>query len=395
MLFDATFQQGLEGIVSKRLSSRYDLRPAQPALAEVPAPAPQVLRRRRLAAGGGHVGPAGRGAGRRADAGRAALPRPGRQRHRRQGRAPCCTRLLAPLARGDSPFDDEVPRSTPPARTGSSRSWSSTSSRSDSRAPAAPAAVVPGRPRRPDPGGPLMSARCSRRCRCVAPLPALARLGAAAAARRARPSHVDPRRGAGRPAPRARQVVTVNHTRGYHARLTLLAADRRGVGAPGSARHDGRIGYGGLVRRQAGGQGTGTTPLGTYRLLSAFGTHARARPWDLAHRRIRRGRLLGAGQRARATTTATATARQGGFRWWLPASDANASERLTDYPRQYEYAIVTSLQPGAGPAPRLRDLPARQRSRGHRRLCQRPARVPPAAVEAARPRARPVIAIGR
>jgi L,D-peptidoglycan transpeptidase YkuD (ErfK/YbiS/YcfS/YnhG family) len=35
--------------------------------------------------------------------------------------------------------------------------------------------------------------------------------------------------------------------------------------------------------------------------------------------------------------------RQGGFRWWLPASDPNSSERLTDYRRQYEWSIVTDF----------------------------------------------------
>jgi L,D-peptidoglycan transpeptidase YkuD (ErfK/YbiS/YcfS/YnhG family) len=33
---------------------------------------------------------------------------------------------------------------------------------------------------------------------------------------------------------------------------------------------------------------------------------------------------------------------RGGFRWWLPASDANSSERLLDFPVQYEYSVVTS-----------------------------------------------------
>lgn len=34
---------------------------------------------------------------------------------------------------------------------------------------------------------------------------------------------------------------------------------------------------------------------------------------------------------------------QGGFRWRLPSSNVNSSERLRDYPRQYEFAIVTSF----------------------------------------------------
>jgi L,D-peptidoglycan transpeptidase YkuD (ErfK/YbiS/YcfS/YnhG family) len=38
--------------------------------------------------------------------------------------------------------------------------------------------------------------------------------------------------------------------------------------------------------------------------------------------------------------------RQGGFRWRLPVSAENGSERLTDYPVAYEYAIVTSFNQG-------------------------------------------------
>ena len=34
---------------------------------------------------------------------------------------------------------------------------------------------------------------------------------------------------------------------------------------------------------------------------------------------------------------------QGGFRWWLPTSHPDSSERLTDFRRPYEYAIVTSF----------------------------------------------------
>ena len=34
---------------------------------------------------------------------------------------------------------------------------------------------------------------------------------------------------------------------------------------------------------------------------------------------------------------------QGGFRWWLPSSHPDSSERLTDFGRQYEYAVVTSF----------------------------------------------------
>jgi L,D-peptidoglycan transpeptidase YkuD (ErfK/YbiS/YcfS/YnhG family) len=105
---------------------------------------------------------------------------------------------------------------------------------------------------------------------------------------------------------------------------------------------DGRIGYGGLVAARRRHQGTGTTPLGTFRLPWAFGTHVRAASWDLGYRRIRRGDFWvednGSDYYNRYRNQA-----QGGFRWRLPASDVNSSERLSDYPVQYEYALVTSF----------------------------------------------------
>ena len=59
------------------------------------------------------------------------------------------------------------------------------------------------------------------------------------------------------------QVVTVNHTDGYRARVTFWKLTDTGWRARFSA-DDGRIGYGGLVRGTKRKQGTGTTPLGTY-----------------------------------------------------------------------------------------------------------------------------------
>ena len=74
--------------------------------------------------------------------------------------------------------------------------------------------------------------------------------------------------------PATRQVVTVDHTRGYRARVALWTLTD-GEWVRRARTRDGRIGYGGLVRPEVRRQGSGTTPLGTYRLLSAFGTHAR------------------------------------------------------------------------------------------------------------------------
>jgi L,D-peptidoglycan transpeptidase YkuD (ErfK/YbiS/YcfS/YnhG family) len=138
-----------------------------------------------------------------------------------------------------------------------------------------------------------------------------------------------------------RQVVTVNHTSGYHARVTLWAR-RHGEWVQRLQAADGRIGYGGLVAARQRKQGTGTTPLGTFRLPWAFGTHQRQPDWDLGYRRIRRGDYWVQDNASKYYNRYRNKSR-GGFRWGLPASDPNSSERLSDYPRQYEYSLVTSF----------------------------------------------------
>jgi L,D-peptidoglycan transpeptidase YkuD (ErfK/YbiS/YcfS/YnhG family) len=137
-----------------------------------------------------------------------------------------------------------------------------------------------------------------------------------------------------------RQVVTVNHTRGYHARIGFWLR-RDGHWRRVYAVRDGRIGYGGLVRPHERRQGTGTTPLGTTKLISAFGRHPRGASWDLPYRRVRAGDYWVEDNRSRYYNRYRNKS-QGGFRWWLPASDVNSSERLRDYPVQYEYSVVTS-----------------------------------------------------
>ncbi|MBA2956101.1 L,D-transpeptidase family protein [Nocardioides sp. MAH-18] len=138
--------------------------------------------------------------------------------------------------------------------------------------------------------------------------------------------------------PGTAQVVTVNHTGGHHARVTLWRlADGRWEQR--LQVEDGRIGYGGLVAGDRRRQGTGTTPIGTYPLPWAFGTHDPDEAWDLRYREIRRGDFWVQDNRS-AHYNRYRNQRDGGFRWWLPASDINASERLTDFRRQYEWSIV-------------------------------------------------------
>ena len=105
---------------------------------------------------------------------------------------------------------------------------------------------------------------------------------------------------------------------------------------------DGRIGYGGLVRAAYRRQGSGTTPLGTFRLPWAFGRHVRDDASRLPYRRIRPGDYW-VQDNASDFYNRYRNRSQGGFRWWLPTSDVNSSERLMDFPRQYEWAIVTSF----------------------------------------------------
>lgn len=140
---------------------------------------------------------------------------------------------------------------------------------------------------------------------------------------------------------RTRQVVTVNRTRGYHAVVSWWALTGDGWQRRFRSR-DGRIGYGGLVVARQRRQGTGTTPLGTFRLPWAFGTHRPDDAWSIRYRRIRKGDYWVQDNRS-AYYNRYRNKADGGFRWWLPGTDANSSERLKDYPRQYEWAIVTSF----------------------------------------------------
>ena len=141
--------------------------------------------------------------------------------------------------------------------------------------------------------------------------------------------------------PGTTQVVTVDHTRGTRATVSLwrLTASRwkRQL-----TTRDGRTGYGGLVRGDRRVQGTGTTPLGTYGLTSTFGTHGRDAHARLPHHRIRRGDFW-VQDNASPHYNRLRNQRDGGFRWGLPSSHPDSSERLTDYPRQYEWSIVTDF----------------------------------------------------
>jgi L,D-peptidoglycan transpeptidase YkuD (ErfK/YbiS/YcfS/YnhG family) len=138
-----------------------------------------------------------------------------------------------------------------------------------------------------------------------------------------------------------RQVVTVNRTRGYHARVTYWAK-HRGTWHKRFQAADGRIGYNGLVRPRQRVQGSGKTPLGTFRLPWAFGMNAQRDRWDPSYRKVRRGDYWVLDNQS-AYYNRYRNRSQGGFRWRLPSSHPDSSERLKDYPKQYEFAFVTSF----------------------------------------------------
>ena len=134
------------------------------------------------------------------------------------------------------------------------------------------------------------------------------------------------------------QVVTVNHTRGHRARVTFWRLTEDGWTERFTST-DGRIGYGGLVPGKQRRQGTGTTPLGTYRLPWAFGFQDRRDSWRLRYRAVERGDYWVQDNRSRHYNRYRNKA-QGGFRWWLPSGHPDSSERLTDFRREYDLSVV-------------------------------------------------------
>jgi len=143
---------------------------------------------------------------------------------------------------------------------------------------------------------------------------------------------------------KTRQVVTVNKTDGWHARVTWWVM-RKGQWVERFQATDGRIGYNGLVRPRKRVQGSGKTPAGTFRLPWAFGMHRQHDGWDRSYRKVRNGDFWVLDNES-AHYNRYRNKQQGGFRWWLDSGHADASERLKDYPSQYEWAVVTSFNRG-------------------------------------------------
>ena len=81
---------------------------------------------------------------------------------------------------------------------------------------------------------------------------------------------------------------------------------------------------------------------GTTQVVTVAHTHAADPRARLPHHRIRKGDHW-VQDNASDHYNRLRNQREGGFRWWLPSSHPDSSERLTDYPRQYEWSIVTDF----------------------------------------------------
>ncbi len=138
----------------------------------------------------------------------------------------------------------------------------------------------------------------------------------------------------------ARQVVTVNRSSGTYAVVTFWEKRSSGWVRVMRTRY-GRIGYGGLVSASRRRQGTGTTPIGTFTITESFGNNANPGA-RLPYHRVRSGDYW-VQDNASPYYNYRRNKSQGGFRWWLPASDVNGSEYLPSYRTQYSYSIVVNF----------------------------------------------------
>ncbi|CAN5878949.1 L,D-transpeptidase family protein [soil metagenome] len=137
-------------------------------------------------------------------------------------------------------------------------------------------------------------------------------------------------------AKRTRQVVTVKQRSGWHSRVSLWRRAGGDWQRVLTAR-DGRTGSGGLVPGDDRQQGTGTTPLGSYRVTETFGLARRPKGTDLRFHRVRAGDYWVQDNESRWYNTLRNKSK-GGFRWRI--SGYNSSERLRDYTGQYRWSVV-------------------------------------------------------
>lgn len=139
-----------------------------------------------------------------------------------------------------------------------------------------------------------------------------------------------------------RSVTVVNGRGGSYATVSFhLRTDTACGFVEKFADSGGRVGYGGISSGANRQQGTGTTPTGVYTMTEAFGLN-RNPGTRLLYRHAGAGDFWVEDNNS-AYYNQFRNESQGGFAATLPSSDPNSSERLTDYPGQYAYAIVVNF----------------------------------------------------
>jgi L,D-peptidoglycan transpeptidase YkuD (ErfK/YbiS/YcfS/YnhG family) len=102
-----------------------------------------------------------------------------------------------------------------------------------------------------------------------------------------------------------------------------------------------RIGRNGTVEGTERRQGSGTTPRGTYTITETFG-NGPAPYTSMPYHQTRKDDYW-VGDNASPYYNRLRNSADGGFRWWLPQSNRNASERLRAYGAQYRYVAVINF----------------------------------------------------
>ena len=102
----------------------------------------------------------------------------------------------------------------------------------------------------------------------------------------------------------------------------------------------GRVGSSGITNGATRTQGTNTTPSGTYTMTEAFGLQGASA--YLPYRRVQANDFWVEDNNS-PYYNSYRNSRDGGFDANLPATNDNGSERLTNYPGRYDYAIVVNF----------------------------------------------------
>jgi L,D-peptidoglycan transpeptidase YkuD (ErfK/YbiS/YcfS/YnhG family) len=139
-----------------------------------------------------------------------------------------------------------------------------------------------------------------------------------------------------------RTVIIVNQTSRTYARVSFWV--RRDAACTLTRKFlttTARIGRNGTVDGAERKQGSMTTPRGTYTITETFG-NGPAPYTSMPYHQTGKGDYWVGDNTSRYYNTLRNSS-DGGFRWWLPRSNRNASENLRAYGAQYRYVAVINF----------------------------------------------------